>query len=68
MKKSTKGVALAGIAVLSFFAVQQRSVAGTATWATQPISGDWSTVQNWVPQTVPNAGIDTATFKVSSMT
>ncbi len=55
-------------AALPFLAAQQRSFAGSATWTTQPISSDWSTAQNWMPQTVPNSAGDTAVFATSNVT
>lgn len=42
--------------------------AGSATWDLNPVSGDWNTVTNWTPMTVPNGGSDIATFGVSSIT
>ena len=42
--------------------------AGSATWNLNPTSGDWNTAANWVPNTVPNAPDDIATFGVSNLT
>ncbi len=42
--------------------------AGSATWAESPISGNWNTAANWVPQTIPNGPGDTAFFGVSNVT
>ena len=42
--------------------------AGSATWSTNPVSGDWNTAANWVPNTVPNRQGDTATFANSNQT
>ena len=39
---------------------------GSATWRTNPISGDWNNAANWTPATVPNGPGDNATFDVSS--
>ena len=45
-----------------------RCFAGSATWSANPVSGDWNTTTNWMPNTVPNGRTDTATFDVSSTT
>src|SRR5262245_16785285 len=50
-----------------FSAAQRPSLAGSATWATNPTSGDWNTPDNWTPQTVPNAASDIATFGNSNV-
>src|SRR6266702_2696376 len=42
--------------------------AGSATWATNPTSGDWNTAANWRPETVPNSETDVATFGQSNVT
>ncbi len=43
--------------------------AGSATWRTSPVSGDWNSAINWSPTTsVPNGAADTATFATSSIT
>ena len=42
--------------------------AGSATWTTDPTSGDWNTAANWTPQTVPNSETDVATFGASNVT
>jgi autotransporter-associated beta strand protein len=55
-------------AALLFLAAQQLSLAGSATWSSNPISGDWNTGANWVPRTVPNSTTDTATFGASDVT
>src|SRR5207247_6474428 len=55
-------------AALLFSAAQRPSLAGSATWATSPTSGDWNTAANWVPNTVPNASSDIATFGASNVT
>src|SRR6476469_3344508 len=44
------------------------SDAGSATWKSNPTSGDWDTAANWTPATVPNGPSDTATFASSSQT
>ena len=58
---------LVGAALLSL-AAQRPSLAGSATWATNPTSGDWNTPANWRPQTVPNSTTDIATFDASKVT
>ena len=55
-------------AALLFVAVQRPSLAGSATWATNPTSGEWNTAANWVPNTVPNSMTDVATFATSNVT
>ncbi len=68
MKILKKRFVLSLVAALPFLTAQQRCDAGSATWATEPISSDWSTAQNWTPQTVPNADTDTATLLQSRIT
>ncbi len=55
-------------AALLFLAAQRHSFAGSATWGSNPSSGDWNAAANWVPTTVPNGTSDTATFGASAMT
>ena len=55
-------------AALLFSAAQRPSFAGSATWATNPTSGDWNTAANWTPSTVPNSTTDVATFGASNVT
>ncbi len=43
-------------------------LASSATWAENPVSGDWNTSANWVPETVPNGPADVATFAESNIT
>src|SRR5262249_3404793 len=40
--------------------------AGSATWNSNPASGDWNTATNWTPETVPNDPLDVATFGASN--
>ena len=63
-----KKLTLVIAAALLFLAAQRHSLAGSATWATNPTSGDWNTAANWRPQTVPNAATDIATFGTSNVT
>src|ERR1051325_11166860 len=56
------------ICILCFGLTIQSGFAGSATWQLDPISGDWNTAANWMPNTVPNGPSDTATFAVSNMT
>jgi len=42
--------------------------AGSATWSSNPSSGDWFTAANWTPNTIPNGPDDIATFDVSNTT
>ncbi len=55
-------------AALLFLAAQRPSLAGSATWASNPSSGDWNTAANWIPNTIPNGTTDIATFGASNMT
>jgi hypothetical protein len=55
-------------AALLFLAAQGPSLAGSATWSSNPTSGDWNTAANWIPQTVPNSTTDVATFGRSNVT
>lgn len=41
-------------------------LAGSATWSTNPSSGDWNVAANWVPTTVPGSFSDTASFAQSN--
>jgi autotransporter-associated beta strand protein len=56
------------VAAALLFLAQRQSVAGSATWATNPTSGDWDTAANWRPNTVPNGTSDVATFGTSNVT
>ncbi|HEU0209889.1 MAG TPA: autotransporter-associated beta strand repeat-containing protein [Candidatus Udaeobacter sp.] len=40
----------------------------SATWKSNPPTGDWNTANNWAPTTVPNSPSDVATFISSSKT
>jgi autotransporter-associated beta strand protein len=42
--------------------------AGSATWNSNPVSGDWNDPANWTPNTVPDGPDDVATFGSSSIT
>ena len=44
------------------------SLAGSGTWALNPVNNDWNTAANWSSNTVPNGAFDTATFGVSNAT
>src|ERR1044071_8100763 len=56
------------ICILCFGRTMQAGFAGSATWQLDPISGDWNTAANWMPNTVPNGPSDTATFATSHTT
>ncbi len=45
-----------------------RTEAGSATWKSSSVSGDWNTAANWTPSTVPNGTSDIATFATSNTT
>lgn len=51
-----------------YLAAQQPSFAGSATWSSNPINNQWTTSQNWMPNTVPDSAGDTASFATSNMT
>src|SRR5690242_21029793 len=48
--------------------IAAHSFAGSATWSTNPVSGDWNTAANWTPNTVPDGPTDIATFSTSNVT
>ena len=56
------------VTALLFLAAQRRSIAGSATWRSNPSGADWLTAANWIPNTVPNGPSDIATFGTSSVT
>jgi autotransporter-associated beta strand protein len=57
------------VAVALVFSVAKRpSLAGSATWSTNPSSGNWNSAANWIPDTVPNSSSDIATFGTSNLT
>ncbi len=68
MTKSSKRFAFFIAAALLALAAQRTSLAGSATWRTNPPSGDWFAVTNWMPNTVPNGSSDIATFGLSNVT
>jgi autotransporter-associated beta strand protein len=44
------------------------SRASSIAWSPNPVSGDWYTPENWIPQIVPNGPNDRAIFNSSSIT
>ena len=68
MRISSSNLRLLITSVLLSVAAQRHSVAGSATWSETPISGDWLVATNWIPNTVPNASSDIATFGGSNVT
>ena len=42
--------------------------ADSATWSTNPATGNWNTATNWMPNTVPNGPGNVATFATSTKT
>jgi autotransporter-associated beta strand protein len=52
----------------TIFLLAAEARAGSATWNLNPTTGNWNTVTNWTPATVPNSTADTATFGVSNVT
>jgi autotransporter-associated beta strand protein len=61
----SRGSTLQGVGVLIFFAATT-AFAGSATWNSNPGSGNWNAAANWTPATIPNGATDTATFAVSN--
>jgi autotransporter-associated beta strand protein len=66
-RSSTRLTFLISFALL-FLAAQRPSFAGSATWSSNPTTGDWNTAPNWTPATVPNGTSDIATFGPSNVT
>ena len=50
------------------FSIASSSFANSATWKTNPATGDWNHAANWTPPTIPNGPSDTATFAASNTT
>src|SRR6266446_3178519 len=59
---------IASATTLGLFLILATAHAGSATWSSNPTSGDWNTAANWIPQTVPNSTTDIATFGASNVT
>jgi hypothetical protein len=55
------------VAMLLIFFASSLAFAGSGTWLSSPVSGDWNTPANWSSTTVPNGPADTATFGSSSI-
>jgi len=55
------------VTILTFFAVGS-VFAGSGSWLTMPVNGNWNSAPNWTPTTVPNGPSDTATFDSSTVT
>jgi autotransporter-associated beta strand protein len=68
MNVSSHRLRFLSAAALLFLAAERPSLAGSATWSSNPTSGDWNTAANWIPQTVPNSTTDVATFGPSNVT
>jgi endosialidase-like protein len=54
--------------LLNEFLKEHHTVQDSATLSTNPISNDWNTAGNWIPNTVPNGSGDIATFGPSRHT
>ena len=54
------------LTICAVFLEPKTSPAASATWSTNPPSGDWNSASNWVPMTVPNGPSDIATFQTSN--
>ena len=63
-----KTLMAAAIRCSLLFLVPTVTYAISAQWDLDPISGDWNTAANWMPDVVPNGPADTATFGLSNMT
>jgi autotransporter-associated beta strand protein len=60
---------IAGLLPAFFLSLSiQTGRADSATWKTNPVSGDWNHAANWTPPTIPNGPSDTATFGSSDVT
>jgi autotransporter-associated beta strand protein len=68
MSTYTKELVVTIAAALLLVVSQRLSFAGSATWSTNPTSGDWATAANWTPNTVPDGAGDVATFGNSNVT
>src|ERR1043166_3074459 len=55
-------------AAVLYLAAPRQCFVGSATWSSTPSTGDWNTAANWIPNTVPNAPSDIATFNATSLT
>lgn len=65
----TSHLYLCELVLLAILLLSSKSTqAGSATWQTNPVSGDWNTAANWTPNTVPNGPNDIATFALSDTT
>jgi hypothetical protein len=56
------------VAMVLPLSTASRTFADSATWKTNPGSGDWNTASNWTPSTIPNGPSDVATFASSNRT
>jgi autotransporter-associated beta strand protein len=54
--------------MLFLFPAQLVTYAGSATWNSNPTSGNWATAANWTPNTIPDGADDIASFGSSSET
>src|SRR5580765_6271979 len=55
-----------GLILFVALGLLQNASAGSATWRSNPASGDWNTAENWTPATVPNGSRDVATFATAN--
>ena len=42
------------VVTIASIVTSQIVFAGSATWSTNPVSKDWNTAANWMPETVPS--------------
>src|SRR5438874_3486706 len=54
--------------LLLLLSTASSTFANSATWKTNPATGDWNHAANWTPRTIPNGPSDTATFATSNTT
>jgi hypothetical protein len=54
--KTITNIIYTAVALLAvaWFTVSPTALAGSATWLTNPGSGNWNSATNWTPATVPN--------------
>lgn len=50
------------------FGALNTTEAGSATWKTTAVSGNWNSTSNWTPTTIPNGPLDVASFGTSNRT
>jgi autotransporter-associated beta strand protein len=59
---------LSAAILLLVVSARNTTLAGSATWNSNPNSDKWNQADNWTPATVPNGPTDIATFGISTQT